>query len=389
MNEERLLILKMVEEGRITAEEGVELLDALSAKNDTKTDERENDGWRKLEKHGEEFAQKVEATVEKFSKSLEDILEGGLGEKLQGIPKVLAKIPFVNVITEDNHVFQDCFYGSFQPDLAAIPVSLRTNNGSITVEGWDQERYKLVVTQKIRGKDRETALQKAIDVQLLESAEGIEKLALNIPEKQGIIISYHLYLPKKESYILELVSQNGTCKVENLAASKVEIETVNSPIHAKQLQAQTISGATSNGRCNFEQVNGTIVRQRTANGAIHFQGSGEKIYCESTNGAIRTILVPSDFPFVEMILRTTNGSVTCQLPQDNNLGVKVNASTTLGKVNVRYRNFIASVQERISGSYQLKGEAKGDESDGQVINIDAKVSSGSITIIGDDEDLPK
>ena len=106
MNEERLLILKMVEEGRITAEEGVELLDALSAKNDTKTDERENDGWRKLEKHGEEFAQKIEATVEKFSKSLEDILEGGLGEKLQGIPKVLAKIPFVNVITEDNHVFK-------------------------------------------------------------------------------------------------------------------------------------------------------------------------------------------------------------------------------------------------------------------------------------------
>ena len=153
MNEERLLILKMVEEGRITAQEAVELLEVMEGAGDSK-EAKTDDVWRKIEKQGEEFAQKIERAAERFSRSIENKLDSGLTDHLANLPQLLSKIPFLRNITEENHKFTQEYSGTFGMDLAEIPIELKSTNGAITIEGWDKDHYKLIVTQIIRAKER-------------------------------------------------------------------------------------------------------------------------------------------------------------------------------------------------------------------------------------------
>lgn len=69
MHEERRMILRMLEEGKITAEEAEALLKALgeSAKSPEVEAENQEDPWVRLEKMGEEFASKVEIATERFA----------------------------------------------------------------------------------------------------------------------------------------------------------------------------------------------------------------------------------------------------------------------------------------------------------------------------------
>lgn len=71
MQEERRMILRMLEEGKITAEEAEALLNALGDGAESSEDsEPQEDPWKRLEKMGEDFASKVEIAVERFSRSL-------------------------------------------------------------------------------------------------------------------------------------------------------------------------------------------------------------------------------------------------------------------------------------------------------------------------------
>lgn len=385
MNEEQLLILKMVEDGRITAEQGGELLDALSDKEDPKTNKVGNEGWRRLERQGEEFAQKVESAVEKLSKTLEQKMEGGLAEKLSGLPKLLSKIPFVTVIGEESHVFEDEFSGTFKQDMPNIPVKLHTIYGGLTVEGWQQDRYKLVVKQKIPGKNRDTALQQVIGFDIPERDDQVEKLEISAPEQRDVHISYHLYLPAKNLYMLELKSRNGKCFLENLQAENVKVRTNNGSITVKHLKANQVEAITSNGACVFDDVVGTVLKQRTANGGITCKGSARKIECESTNGSVRVQPLSFISPVTDINLKTINGSIYCHVAKQPELNIKVNAHTAMGKVQIGLDSFVDSQNQRSAASHQVKGQVEGVGNEVKVVNIDAQVSSGSITIVGKEE----
>ena len=93
MYEERLLILKMVESGKITAQEAVELLEALEE--EAPRQAKSDDVWRRIEKQSEELARKIERAAERFSQSVEARLEdSGIPEQLGNIQRWFTKLPF-------------------------------------------------------------------------------------------------------------------------------------------------------------------------------------------------------------------------------------------------------------------------------------------------------
>lgn len=71
MQEERRMILRMLEEGKITAEEAEALLNALGDAPGGSEEEPQEDPWVHLGKMGDDIASKVEAAAERFSRSLE------------------------------------------------------------------------------------------------------------------------------------------------------------------------------------------------------------------------------------------------------------------------------------------------------------------------------
>ena len=84
MQQEQRLILKMLEEGKITAEEAEALLNAIGDSSMRTESGPQEDPWVRLEKMGEDFATKVEDATDRFSRSLEQKTEG-FGEKLNRV----------------------------------------------------------------------------------------------------------------------------------------------------------------------------------------------------------------------------------------------------------------------------------------------------------------
>lgn len=377
MSEERLLILKMVEEGKITAQEAAALLEALGD-SDPKGSRDQESGRRRLEKQGDEFAQKVEQAAERFSKSLESKLEGGLAEKLSNLPRILAKLPFLAV--HEAHEFSQEFSGSFQRDIEMIPVKLSTVCGHIEVEAWDQEHYKLIVTQKIRGDERDAARKKQVPIALAETAEDMTELVVETLSYSDVTLSYHLYLPCERTFDLQLMTNNGRLDVANLNMNIAKVMTTNGSIRVRRVRANTLEVSSSNGSCKLEEVESKVIRQRTGNGSLDVIGSAEQIECVSTNGSIKVRLSTFAYPTCTMSLSTTNGSIKCALPAGNDLGVAVDAVTAVGKVQVDMGKFSYSVNEKRTGTHRISGTANGVSEEEATIKIQAKTSSGSIIV---------
>lgn len=379
MNEERLLILKMVEEGRITAQEAVELFEAMESDEPEKHHKRE-DAWRKLEKQGEDFAHKVEHAAERFSRSLETKLESGLAEQLANIPKLLSKIPFVSNMTDEVHEFVNEYSGTFAEALNEIPIELVTTNGAITVEGWDQDHFKLVVTQRIRAKEREIALKKVVSLNIPEENELIDRLSVKVEEQKDVSVSYHLSLPRKRPYLVTVSSTNGKCKVANLLAKTISNNTINGSITVRQSKAERIDATTSNGSSVLDYIESEAIYQTTANGSIKFIGSAKDIECRSINGSVKVMPLTFAFDQSKIQLTTTNGSVRCMLPRLPELNVKLDASSSIGRVRVDLANFAGQFDDKSGGRHIVRGEVISEAEDAKSIEITAKVSSGSIFV---------
>ena len=175
MNEEQRLILKMLEEGKITAAEAEALLNALKEPEDTAEEERHTDLWTKIEKQGEEFAEKVEQAAERFVRSLETKTELRLSDRLAKLSKMITRFPFVG--QEDTYEFTEDYHGTFAEN-GDILCKLSTGSGRVTVRGWNEPGFRLRVTQRIRGKSG-GCLGKTIPYRSAQNGEPLDELKVD------------------------------------------------------------------------------------------------------------------------------------------------------------------------------------------------------------------
>jgi len=385
MHEERLLILKMVESGKITAQEAAELLEAMEEE-DMPRQAKNDDVWRRIEKQGEELTRKIERAAERFSQSIETKLEeAGISEQLSSIQRWLTKLPFLSGIANDVHEFVQEVEGRFTPDLEEIPIVINTVNGAIEVEGWDGEGFKLVATHRIRAKDREAARDKMTQIDLPQPGSAVSRLEIKVHEKHDTSIAFRLCIPRKGPYALSLKSANGRCRVNGVLARNVEINTLNGSVGVGRAKAETIITKTNNGSNNLDYVEANLVQQRTANGSIKFTGSSRRITCDSTNGSVRVAPLTFAHETSEIEINTVNGSVRCLLPQLPDLEVKVDASSSVGRVSVDLANFAVESEQRSGCMHKVVGAVAGQTGGSKSIVVRTRTGCGSV-YVGNERD---
>lgn len=378
MNEERKLILKMVEQGKITADEAAALLEALGEDEGSSASEPEEDTWSRLEKQGEDFAHKVEVAADKFSRSLEDRIDTGVGETLSAVGRVLSRLPFVS--GEESYEMTREYSGWFAQDAEEIPVAIETMNGRLLLEGWEQDHYKIIAVQRVRAKDRDSARAKTVDLGLEDGREGVQALEIRPPAASEIAFSFHLSLPKSRLFKLELLNTNGRTGVEHLWTSDVLVDATNGSISLRHVRGSNIHATTVNGSVQMFGVEGKKIVQRAGNGSAKLQIQAEKVEASTTNGSIR--IAPTGIPAegASLELAATNGSVRCFVPRDMDLGTKVDAVTGVGKAVVDLEQFEFSVQERRVGTNRVEGQSRDFDNLPRKLYIKAKAGSGTIQI---------
>ena len=358
--EEKMLILQMVSEGKITPEQGAELLRAVgeskpelpaapkpapapTAPAAPKVTVVAQESGRSPEEISASIQKKVEAATRraeeitkkatsqagewatKFASEGENLGkvlgEGGanigkiLGESGENLGKVIARIFGGNFSGGPQFEFHEEAKGELPAD-GELQVNLSTVNGRITIDTWDEKGYRLDVRKTANAPTEAEAKEVTKDGYEF-GQEGLNITArtkeiggFNILRQHSI--GFTLTLPRDRRVTLKLASSNGRITVGGVSGTR---------LHA----------STSNGRVEAEGCNFDNTELGSSNGRIEFEGRPGDLTASTANGRVTARLSGLG----DWKMSSANGRIDVEVRKEAGAAYAVEASTVMGKIDIQ------------------------------------------------------
>ncbi|HOK64130.1 MAG TPA: DUF4097 family beta strand repeat-containing protein [Bacillota bacterium] len=332
--EEKMLILEMVKEGKITPEQGVELLNALGEpKPSFKAPLISVPGISDdLEDKEEQIEELVESRAESLAERISSMFAGGV-----------SRGPRFELLEE--------FEGELDPE-GEIEVNLHSTNGAIEVRSWDKPGYHLEVLKKVNARTEEEAkriLEGCFEFSHKGSVlTGVAKGRQSFGNR-NLSVDFILTIPADRSGALNLHSANGRITVEDVSGPHLIAKTANGRIEVSNGQFETLELNTANGRivienvsgkkCTAETMNGRIeaedcrfddVEMTDMNGRIEYQGESRNMMAKTMNGRIVAELTGTG----NWNLKTSNGPIEVKIHKGEADFYEVDLSSNNGAIDV-------------------------------------------------------
>lgn len=381
--EERMLILKMIQDGKITATEGADLLRALGSDRPTAptapaaptapTAPQPPTAPMAPGAPGAPAASSSNQGPASFSAAPSP---GGVASRAvadafetsrSALNDIFSNFDFSSLGSifgwGDVFKFEETYEGQFDTAAGEIVLNLHSTNGRIDLLGWDRPGYRLTLIRKTRGRDEEHARERSRQLgKLTATSSGLTLEA----ERVGFGdagLSLEAYLPKNAKYRLLAKTANGRVQVRGLNCSRCEVRTANGRVGIEGTTADDIDARTANGRVEVEALAPNLVC-RTANGSIVLNAIGE---------------IPKESFHGRYDLATSNGSIRVRLP-DHGVGSAVDAHTTFGNIHVDISDFVYEAREKEVARRHVKGKTPGYDGASRAIDLLATTTNGSITV---------
>lgn len=397
-NDEKMLILKMLEEGKITSEEAARLIEALEggAKQTTNENtsrqqrysanfqdeinnvrERIND-WKKEFKNN--YNQKdFDRMIDEFSVKAEK-LGKNLAATTFGI--VDKAVDFVSSFVDTNAFNMFGSYAAVEksfeaPAVEGMDLDIEGINGHIEVK--KHLDNKIVIKTRIKSPANDA------EKNLMFSDNG-NLVSLKVNKTGNISVSHEIFLPAVRFNHLKLETSNARISVEDSISQHFEAITKNSHIDLMGVTSDKLSVSTKNARIQLSYIIGKDIDINTNNSAIDIKNvKAEGLRAVTMNGKI-TVENAQNFSGttdMNMFLKTSNGGIKVNMnDMDNNRGYKVKAQTTNGGVNllipeITYNN----VNKQATGGSFVEAESKGYSTYPERVYINAETINGLVEIV--------
>ena len=363
MRQDRLEVLKMLAEGKISPEEAEMLLRALdeNVATDEQTDtedekpKQEKDFVQEMTEMFQEVGREIEVEVSNAIKSVplpnvKKVVDGVVDQVTSSVSEAVDSVSDIVDITDEEidekrRVKQqlDVFEGT-----GIAKIDAQAANGRITLEGSDRDEVTVRAWKEVRGR-RATAS---------EFAEQVEVYAEQIGDELRIFTD-HPPLPKGISLAVRYA-------IEAPRKVDVNLRTVNSKIKVSGTRG-SIDATTVNGQIALEGDTGPI-RARATNGTIKAEINAltDDAEFSTTNGTIGVEVHRCDGSVAAL---TTNGTITLTLPADF-VGL-LDAEARRGRV---HSDFPVPVVGK------LKNQLKGEIGEGGDAVIKLRTRNGSIRL---------
>lgn len=371
MADEQLLILKMLEDGKITAEQATELLTLIGKRSPSRVNpsqlaesrrvqrelrQEERRVLRQQARSLREEERQVRRQIKREAKRYSDLGQTGpadsLGRTVQNSLFMLG-LPLGG---GRSFVFTKELDGKFVGERPEIGV--RNTNGRIVIENSQDDRWHLRLTVRVRadGADEARGLAESlVSVKHADTALSVESKRL-FGQNAGVDID--LLLPCGIRPRLQASCTNGTINLIGITGEKLVLHTVNGKVKAQEFQTESIEA-------------------HSVNGGIWLAGAGQQIKCRAANGRIQLLYAGESSARVE--LETVNGAIDVSLPLGEQVGYQVDAASTAGAVEVNLPNVLREGRTR-PGRRSVQAESRDLKSKSLVQSVQAKSVSGRITI---------
>lgn len=342
--EERILILNMVAGGKISAEQGAELLKALERSRVTDDYEVEYEA-EGIEAEGD--GEKTDETGERSREARRPVRGRSLLEELlEGL--TAGGLGFFG----PNYHLEEELVGTF--DASKVEIELATCNGKIAVSAHDEPGYKVILRKSVRAGSEEEAQRRAAEmVEVITESDRLSIITRSGWNNHGGV-SVELRLPASLAYNFNIRSSNGRVEVIGLSGDKAVLRTSN--------------GSIEIGDGTFDLVN-----LKTSNGSIRSACAANSLKAHTSNGSVKALARgESDGSFD---LYTSNGSISFRTLNPS-AGYRVRANTSLGRIRVE----LPDMDFQEMRKHRVEASSRNYEGKSPKIEVKAQTSNGSITI---------
>lgn len=364
MQEERKQILKMIEEGKLTADQALALL-------------------QELEKSQESMKQKEEAllnelsTVVKYEEGKKE--EESYNYKVQSIKDKI--IDFVDSAFKKIKDFDLDFNFGHAVDLSHVfqhgdaeirNIDIDVANGSIHVIPWDQSDVRVECQAKVyRASTQDEARASFLKDTYFNIENGVLKFAA---QPRWLKVDAIVYVPKTEYEKVRIRMFNGPIQSENLKAKTVKMKSANGKISASGLQGVKLEVETGNGKINVEKSRVAEVEAETINGAILLNGDFNRVEMQSFNGNVSCKLSGSLCEYIEA--KAVTGSIDLSIPEGQAVNGVLKSNIGSFSVELDGIQIIEEKSEVVQKSLTFKPILSGQKQ----LKITADTKTGSIAV---------
>lgn len=355
------MILKMIEDGKISADEGLKLLDSLGKETKESASTERSADFDRSSSHSKEEKQ-TEADPEEtpfsrvtsfFESAFQKVREGDLDFNFGSV-------------TEVNHVFQ---HQAITPK--SIYISL--DNGSVQVVPWDKEDIRLECEAKVyKAKDEEEARESLLKDALFSATE--EKISFETKSK-AMKVSVVLYVPNTSYENVKLYTFNGSLNGESIKTDLFEASTTNGGVKTTDLVAKKATLETTNGSITCENHSVGSLYAKTLNGSIKIDGAAEDADVETLNGSISYYLNDSiETGYLD--IKTTTGSVKIYVSDQIRFEGKLKSN--VGSIRNRLSSSEVIDEKKEFAQRYMQVSANQDQS--KRVKVHAVANTGTITV---------
>ncbi|WP_024832941.1 DUF4097 family beta strand repeat-containing protein [Ruminiclostridium josui] len=397
ISEEKLLILKMLEEKKITSEEAAKLLAAL----DEKAEQETADGYKGNQKANvfTEEAAKVREKVNEWRKGFKnnysqadfDNMIDDFANKAEKIGKNFASttfgivdkvIDYVGSFVDTNsfNIFGNC--QTVQKNFEVYPSENATFditgvNGAITIK--KHLDSKIVIISRIKSS--------------VPNGEGIVTFSddpANISIKVNstafnVSVSHEIFIPDIKFKKIAIQNSNGKIYIEDSISEEITAVTKNAHIELMGVNSDSISVNTKNGRIQLNYIIGNNIDINTSNAVIdikHIKAKSVNAFTKNGRISIENAQNINGETDMDMYLKTSNGGIKVNMNDMDSRVYKVKAHATNGTINLLIPEILYhNVNRQGTGGSFIEAESKNYEAGLCKVNITAETMNGHVEIV--------
>lgn len=336
MQEQRKRILQLVENGTITADEAIVLLEKLSDKNESTpppvqpvvplAKQKEDEPVFKAEPVEEAQEQRKTTGFEdifgksfndkEFNKKMDDFMGdikkdlSQFSTRMTGIVgAALSKLKDLDIDTPFGEKVEFSKTYAY-PAMDVRSIELDIANGKIDVI----QTMDDLITIHVQGKTVLKGTEEETIAHITESlvAKTDDKLMIK-SENKLTQLKVQLAIPKKHYDVFIARLLNGGITVANLDAKLIKARTYNGAIRIEHTQFDHAELQTSNGAVDARTVKGADLEIETGNGRIYVDGELKEVEAESMNGHV--VVTTTSAEAHKIKARALAGSVEIYVPK--------------------------------------------------------------------------
>lgn len=370
MSDERIIILKMLEEGRISSEDATKLLDAISKDNKVYTEKEGVDSHdTSIETFTNDLGRKIEAFTKGFEPKLYKITETLVEKTTNMADKIAQSIPVIEMPKRYKPVNKNILEHTFE---IRVPegyneLNLSSFNGDIRINGYSGDLIKAKVNYIPKSG--------GANIDLLKLGE---KYILNYNEDMFEYVSIDAYVPKSLFRNINIQCINGIAYVSSIKTEYLTLNNLNNNSEIKDIESGIVKIDANNGSLKATNLMCKSCKFEISNGNLNINNFDiENLYISAFNSNTNIDLTKfNKFNGYIWNIESSNGLISMKIPSTPDIGYYIKAQTSLNNVNVGltgldYILYFSSYVEAKSVNYDVILKH---------VNINAETSNAPINI---------